>query len=115
MVELLYRLMLDTSTLDYIYDNDLSAYLNYFIHNRYVSIFVTHVQLAEVNGIKAITANAIIRKYGIVKTILSIGVNIIPVSLTQLSKPVTSESRRIPGYQGPHIGDPERKKNQKNR
>jgi hypothetical protein len=96
--------MLDTSALDYIYDNDLSAEVSYYIHNGYVSLFITHIQIVEVLGNRAISQDAIIRKCGIVQTILSIDVKIIPFSIAYISQAATSDSKRFPGYIGPQVG-----------
>jgi hypothetical protein len=97
-------MMLDTSALDYIYDNDLSAEVNYYIHNGYVSLFITHIQIAEVLGNKQISQDAIIRKCRIIQTILSIDVKVIPFSVAYIPEPVTSDSKRFPGYIGPQVG-----------
>src|ERR671922_392855 len=85
----LHRIMLDTSALDYIYDNDLSAEVNYYIHDGYVSLYITHIQIAEVLGNKQISQDAIIRKCRIIQTILSIDVKVIPLSVAYIPEPVT--------------------------
>ncbi len=98
------RLMLDTTVLDYIYDNDLSAEISYYIRNRYLSLYITHIQIAEVLGNNEVSSDAIIRKCGIIQTILAIDVKIVPISIVYISGPVTNESKKIPGYKGPQVG-----------
>ena len=69
-----------------------------------MSLYITHIQIAEVLGNNAVLSDAIIRKCGIIQTILAIDVKIVPISIVYISEPVNIESQRIPGYKGPQVG-----------
>jgi rRNA-processing protein FCF1 len=92
--------MLDTNVLHYIYDNDLSWQIDWFIRNRPVGLYITYVQLAEAKGIISLSSDSIMRKCSLVQTILAIGVGLIPTSSGIVG--TDKESRR--GYKGSQVG-----------
>jgi rRNA-processing protein FCF1 len=92
--------MLDTNVLDYIYDNDLSWQINWFIRNGNVSFYITYVQIAETEGIIALSSDSIIRKHSLIHTILAIDVKLIPMASSVAG--TIKQSRR--GYKVPQVG-----------
>jgi hypothetical protein len=59
----LHKLMVDTNVFYYIYNNDLSTKVKYFVDNTVISMFVTSVQWAEIDAKCDIEVNCEIKKY----------------------------------------------------
>ena len=100
--------MLDTNILDYIYDNDLSAYVDYFAQKGHVSLYVTNIQLDEIHEIPCKDIVKKLRQCEITKMAHDMHVLTIHTSIGVVGSDDSitdyKSSKRKPGFKGSRVG-----------
>jgi rRNA-processing protein FCF1 len=92
--------MFDSDVFDYIYENNLFGMVKYFVDNKIINMFVTPVQLAEINAISEPK-----RKEEITKMVYDFSVEIIPPSLAIIGIEPSNSIHQRPGFQCLKIED----------